>query len=105
MPYSPTPQPEGGPLVRLCTLHDPSEADILKAALSQAGIPAFIRRHGPITGELGRVTDGITDDYAILLVPQEKLPDAQRLLADLQSGPIQWPPGMDPTDQEDDSEL
>jgi len=94
-------RPPGVPLVRLCTLHDPSEADIVKAALSEAGIPALIRRHGPITGELGRVTDGFTDDYAILLVPEDRLPEAQRLLADLQSTPAEWPPGMEPDDEED----
>ncbi len=96
--------PPNIPLVRLCTLHDPSEAEIVTAALSEAGIRTLIRRQGPITGELGRVTDGITDDYAIILVPEDKLPDAQRLLAELQSGPIQWPEGMEPDESEEDDD-
>ncbi|UCC67475.1 MAG: DUF2007 domain-containing protein [Armatimonadota bacterium] len=82
-------------------LYDPAEAEIVGAALSEAGIPTFIRRQGPITGELGRVTDGITDDYAVILVREDRLPEAKRILDDIQSGPIEWPPGMEPDDEED----
>ena len=98
-PPEPPPRP-AIPLVQLCILYDPSEAEIVRAALSEAGIPTFIRRHGPITGELGRVTDGITDDYAIILVREDRLPEAKRILDDIQSGPIEWPPGMEPDDEE-----
>jgi len=82
--------------VRLCTVPDVSAGDILRAALAEHGIPSYLRRHGPITGELGRVTDGLTEDYAIVMVPANRLGEAQRVLAAIESGPVIWPEGMEP---------
>ncbi len=95
----PSPETESVPL---CTVPDPTEAEIVRAALAEHGISALIRRQGPITGELGRVTDGLTDDYAIILVSRNRLVEARRILADLQSGPIEWPEGMEPDDRDED---
>lgn len=85
------------PLTRVA---DPSEADIVVAVLGEHGISAFARRHGPITGELGRVTDGMTEDYAIVYVQQERLEEARNLLDDLRSGTIEWPEGSEPEEGE-----
>jgi hypothetical protein len=100
----PLPEPSSGPqsravrLVTLATVADPSVADILRAVLAEAGITAHIRRHGPITGELGRVTDGLTEDYAVVVVPENRLAEAERLLSDLESRSFEWPEGMTPDD-------
>jgi hypothetical protein len=84
--------------VRLTSVSDPTAGDIIRALLSAEGIPAFVRRHGPITGELGLVTDGMTDDYAIIMVPEDRLEEARQLLAELESGVFEWPEGMAPDD-------
>ena len=91
-------------LVRLCTVADPSEGEVIEAALAEAGIPATVRRHGPITGELGRVTDGMTEDYAIVSVPEDKLEAAQELLRELEEGEFEWPEGMEPDEQAEEEE-
>ena len=103
------PPPEQAPLpspdtesVRLCTVPDPSEAEIVTAALFEAGIPALVRRHGPLTGELATIADGATHDYAIILVPKNRFGEAKTVLAELQSGPVQWPEGMEPDETDDD---
>ncbi len=83
-------------LVRLCRVADPSEADILRAALAEAGIAAVVGRHGPITGELGRVTDGITEDHASVYVTRNRLEEARQVLEAVQSAEIEWPEGMEP---------
>ena len=88
--------PRGQPAVPLCKLPDASVGDIVKAALAEAGIPAVVQRHGPITGELSRVTDGLTEDYAMVLVPADRLEEARRILTALESAPAQWPEGMTP---------
>jgi len=89
------PGPETRP-VRLCTVPDVSAGDIIRALLSENGIPSVLQRYGPITGELGRVTDGLTDDYAIILVPANRLREAMELLEAIQSGDTVWPDGMEP---------
>jgi len=89
-------------LTRLSIFADPSEAEIVRAALAEADIPCLLRKHGPITGELGSVTDGITEDYAILLVPEDRFDEASRLLARVQSAPFEWPEGMEPDDEDED---
>lgn len=95
--------PETEP-VRLCRVADPSEAEILRAALAEAGIAATVVRHGPITGELGRVTDGMTEDHAAVYVTRNRLAEAQEVLLALESSTIEWPEGMEPdegTNEED----
>ena len=82
--------------VKLCTVSDVSAGDILRAILSENGIPSVVQRYGPITGELGRVTDGITDDYAIILVPANRLKEAMEVLEAIESGTTEWPDGMEP---------
>ncbi|MCJ7749538.1 MAG: hypothetical protein MUQ65_00345 [Armatimonadetes bacterium] len=101
------PQPEVShavPLVRLCTVADPSEGDVIQVALAEAGIPATVRRHGPITGELGRVTDGMTEDYAIVSVPEDMLEEARDLLKELEEGKFEWPDGMEPDEGDEEEE-
>ena len=100
----PRPQPELLPraetkLVALCRVADPTEADIIKAALLQAGITALVRRHGPLTGELAAVADGVTHDFATVFVTRNRLVEAERVLAEIQSGPVQWPEGMEPDEE------
>jgi hypothetical protein len=89
-------------VVRLCRVTDPSEGDILRAALAEAGILATVRRHGPITGELGRVTDGLTEDYASVYVTRNRLEEARRVLEAVQSAEVEWPEGMEPDDSTDE---
>jgi hypothetical protein len=93
--------PESEP-VRLCRVADPSEADILRAALAEAGIVVTVRRHGPISGELGRVTDGMTEDYASVYVIRNRLEEARRVLEAIQSAEIEWPEGMEPDEGTDE---
>ncbi len=91
-------------LVRLCRLADPFEAEILRATLAEAGIAATVRRHGPVTGELGRVTDGMTEDYAFVYVTRNRLAEAREVLLAVESSEIEWPEGTEPdeaTDEED----
>ncbi len=88
-------------LVRLCRVADPSEADILRAALAEAEISATVRRHGPITGELGRVTDGMTEDYASVYVTRNRLDEARQVLEAVRSAEVEWPEGMEPDDSTD----
>lgn len=98
------PVPEAGvyamQMIALRTVSDPSEAEIIQATLAEAGIPSSIRRHGPITGELGRVTDGITEDYAIVSVPENRLAEAEALLDAIEAGQFEWPEGMEPEEGE-----
>jgi len=88
-----TPGPE---YVRLTKLSDPSAAEVLKGTLAEAGIPAIVQTHGGISGALATVAKSVTDDYAFLLVPEDCLAEAERILAALESGPVEWPEGMEP---------
>jgi hypothetical protein len=87
----------------LSRVGDPTEAEIIRAALAEAGIPALVRRHGPLTGELAAVADGVTHDYALILVPRNRLAEAQRVLAELRSAPFEWPEGMQPDDSSEEN--
>ena len=82
--------------VRLTTIPDPSAALVVKVALAEAGIPAIVQTYGAISGELAGVAHSVTDDYAILLVPEDCLADAQGIVQALESGPVEWPEGMEP---------
>lgn len=95
-PGSLPPETVGPSYVRLTVLPDPSAALVLKGSLAEAGIPAIIQTYGPISGELAGVAENITEDYAILLVPEDRLAEAQRLLEALESGKVEWPEGMEP---------
>jgi hypothetical protein len=100
----PLPSPETES-VRLCTVPDPTEAEILRALLAEAGIPSLISRHGPLTGELAAVADGATHDYGIILVAKNRLDEAKQVLTNLRSTAVQWPDGMEPSDEEEDEDL
>jgi hypothetical protein len=95
-PLPETEAPPDIPVARLTRVSDPNAADVIRALLATEGIPAYVRRHGPISGELGRVTDGMTEDYALVMVPEPRLEEARRLLAELESGTVEWPEGMSP---------
>jgi hypothetical protein len=101
----PPPQPGGlssdTEVVRLCYVADPAEAEVIKAVLAEAGIQSFVREHGPLTGQLTRVADGVTHDYAIVFVTRNRIEDAQRLLGELRSAQFQWPEGMEPDESGD----
>ena len=99
-PAGPQGEDEGRP-VRLCEVPDVTAGDILKGVLAEHGIPAFVQRHGPITGELGRVTDGLTDDRAILMVPASRLGAARAVLDVVESGRVIWPEGMEPEEEDE----
>ncbi len=89
----PSPETESVPL---CRIGDPTEAEIVKAALAEAGILSVIHEHGPLTARLTRVADGATHDYAVIYVTKNRLEEARRVLSELISGPIEWPEGMEP---------
>jgi hypothetical protein len=91
-------------LVRLCRVSDPNQADILKALLAEAGVPALIQEHGPITARLTRVVDGATHDYAFILVSRNRLAEAARVLQEIETAPVQWPEGMEPDETEGEVE-
>ncbi len=93
----PEPQEEVGPdYVHLITLTDPAAGLVFRAALEEAGIPTVMQTHGPITGPLAAVADDITEDVAIIYVPEDQLEAAQRVVEALEKEPTQWPPGMEP---------
>ncbi len=83
-------------LVRLCRVADPTEAEILRAALAEAGIQSLVQEHGPITARLSRVADGATHDYAFVYVTRNRLAEAREVLAAVESSEIEWPEGMEP---------
>jgi len=88
-------------VVRLCYVADPAEADIIRAALAEAGIQCMVQEHGPITARLARVVDGATHDHAIIYVTRNRLEEAQRVLDGLRSAEIEWPEGMEPEESGD----
>jgi len=99
------PEPPQAPLpkvdvVRLCQAHV-GEADIIRAALAEAGIRSMVQEHGPITARLTRLSDGATEDYAIVYVTSNRLEEARQVLAALRSADYQWPHGMEPNDSGD----
>jgi len=96
--------PPGTELVLLCPAADPTEAEIIRSALAEAGIPAAVRRHGPLTGELAAVADGATHDYALIFVTRNRLVEARQLLVALQTAPVEWPEGMEPEENADEDE-
>jgi hypothetical protein len=89
--------------VPLARIADPAEAEVLKAALAQAGIRSVVQVHGPISVYLTRVADGVTHDYAIVYVTRNRLEEAQRVLAEIRTAPVQWPAGMEPENDEEAS--
>jgi hypothetical protein len=100
------PEPSQAPppdveVIRLCHVADPSEADIIRAALAEAGIQCMVQEHGPITARLARVVDGATHDHAIIYVTRNRLEEAQRVLDGLRSAEIEWPEGMEPEESGD----
>ncbi len=100
----PTPETE---LVELCRMTDPNQAEVIKAALQEAGIATLLRTKGPITGELSKVVDGATDDEALLYVTRNRLAEAKEVLQKVQTAPVVWPEGMTPVEDdegEDDPE-
>ena len=102
----PDPAPPGdwasGPdVVRLCEAQV-GEADIIRAALAEAGIQSMVQEHGPITAPLTRLSDGATDDYAIIYVTSNRLKEALQLLEELQSSQFQWPEEMEPDESTND---
>jgi len=91
--------------VLLCTVPDPTEADIVHALLAEAGISSLVRRQGPLTAELTTIADGATLDYALIFVTKNRLQEAKQVLANMQSTSVEWPAGMEPSDEEDDDDL
>ena len=94
-PPPPADWTSGPDVVRLCEAHV-GEADIIRAALAEAGIQSMVQEHGPITARLTRLSDGASDDYAIIYVTSNRLAEALRVLDELQSSQVQWPEGMEP---------
>jgi len=106
---APPPERHAGPdpnrrVAVLARVADPAEADVIKAILIEAGIPALVRRHGPITGELATVADGATHDYALVLVQESRLAEARHVLDEMRSAPFEWPEGMEPSDEDSEDD-
>jgi hypothetical protein len=97
LPQEDKPVP-GVEYVRLTKLPDPAAALVFRATLAEAGIPAIIQTYGAISGELAGVARSVTDDYALVLVPEDCLADAQRIVQAMESGQVEWPEGMEPED-------
>jgi len=104
-PPAPEPQslPPGTEVVALCRAADPTEAQIIRSALAGAGIPTMLRRHSALA-ELITATGGTMEDDALIFVPRNRLVEAHRLLAELQTAPIEWPEGMEPDESSDEDE-
>jgi hypothetical protein len=88
-------------LVCLCRVADPAEAQVIRAVLAGAGIQSLVRQHGPMTGELVQVVDGVTHDYALVYVTRNRLEEAREALDGARSAPVQWPEGMEPDESGD----
>ena len=96
---APPPQEEVPPeYVRLTTLSDPAAAMAMQVALQEAGVPVIVQTYGPVTGALAAVADDITEDYAVLFVPEDRLEEALRLVQSMETQAPQWPEGMEPED-------
>jgi hypothetical protein len=104
---APPPDPDTE-LVELIRMGDPSQAEVIQAALREAGIQTMLKTHGPITGRLASVVDGATHDQGIIYVTRNRLEEARQILEAVQTGPVEWPEGMEPTEageeDEDDDE-
>ena len=85
-------------VVRLCRVADATEADLICAALREAGIAFALQTYGPVAGGfLAVVTDGqAPDDARIILVSEARLAEAQVVLAAVRSASFEWPAGMEP---------
>jgi len=88
--------PESEPAF-LCRVADPSEVEIICAALREAGIPCMTQGFGPITGGLALVTDGgAPEDYTTIRVPGNRLGEAEQVLTAFRCAPVEWPTGLEP---------
>ena len=92
--------------MELRRVRDTNEAELVKAALSEAGIACIVRTHGAITGELARVVNGATSELVVIYVTRNRVQQAREVLATLQNLPFVWPEGMEPVegDEEDDED-
>jgi hypothetical protein len=68
------------------TVVNPLEAEVLKAALETAGVPVIMRQEA--SGRIIGLTVGSMGEVG-LLVPQDRLSEAQALIAD--SHPLDFP--------------
>jgi Putative prokaryotic signal transducing protein len=68
------------------TVVDPLEAEVLKAALETAGIPAVARQEA--SGRIIGLTIGSMGEVS-LLVPEDRLDEARALIAD--AHPVDFP--------------
>ena len=97
---TPAPAPDragtGGEYVTLATIDDPAEALVLRASLEEAGVPTLMHTFRPESNELAAVEQDIAEPYAVLLVPADRLVDAETLLEALRRVPPQWPQGLEP---------
>jgi hypothetical protein len=44
----------------------------------------------------------MTEDYAIVSVPEDRLEEARNLLKELEEGEFEWPEGMEPDEQDEE---
>ncbi len=105
-PPAPEPQlpPRDTEPVLLCRVADRTEAEIIRGVLADAGIPCLINLSGPMTAEQVRVMRGAVDDRALIYVTGNRLVEAERVLAELRTAPIEWPEGMEPDESSDEDE-
>jgi hypothetical protein len=101
----PPPDPDTE-LVALVRMGDPSQVEIIQAALREAGIQTMLKTHGPITGRFIRGGDGVTQDQGIIYVTRNRLEEARQILEAVRTGPVEWPAGMEPAEagEEDEDE-
>ena len=84
--------------VHLCRVASAMEAEVVRSALSAAGIPSAAHSHGVIHAYLAKTTQHAAGDYVLIFVPRNAVEDARRVLAAVASSAIQWPEGMGPED-------
>ena len=93
-----TEDPETEPVL-LCRIADSSEAEMVCAALREAGIFCMQQTSGPITARLTQVSNGhAPEDCTRIHVAKNRLAEAQAIIETLREAPIDWPAGLEPED-------
>ena len=110
IPQEPRPRPEppavdwtaaprpGTEPVQLCQVASAMEAEVVRSALSAAGIPSAAHSHGVIHAYLAKTTQPVAADYIFIFVPRKAVEHARWVLTAVASSAIQWPEGLEPGD-------
>jgi len=75
---------------------EPAEAEVMREVLEREGISASVRTSDPAAAYLARIIRPATRGGCTLMVAANQSERANRVLADAQSGTVEWPEGMEP---------